>query len=183
MNKFVKSTELIVAGLVVAGLSACSTTDHRSVEDWQGKVWRAVVVKQFVDTTSSHIDKDWAEATKFDKARDMGVRMSRVHLSSGFSSTIANVNIPDNIEFGQLERGTLVDVMTETGPSMNFDLQRFTRVLQVVCDSKDETCLDREKTAKRVGVVIEEHPMSDISAKYGVTYNRRVTEQELKTYN
>ncbi|BDT60179.1 hypothetical protein MasN3_36730 [Massilia varians] len=183
MNVFTKTSKFAAVCAVVAGLSACTTTDHKSVEDWQGKVWRAVVVKQFVNTTSSRINKEWAVATKFDYSRDMAPRMARVHLMSGFNSTIANVIVPDNIEFSKLQRGTLVDVVTETGPNMDFSMQRFTRILGVVCDSKDDACLDREKAAKRVGVVIDEHPASDISAKHGATYNRRLTADEIKKYD
>lgn len=51
-----------------------------------------------------------------------------VHLSSGWDSVMANAIVPDNIEFSQLEKGTVVDVKTETGPDMNFSIGRFTRV-------------------------------------------------------
>lgn len=183
MNKIVKAAKFIIAVLMVAGLAACSTTDHRSVADWQGKLWRVVVVKQFVNTTSSRPTKAYVDATKFDAVRDANIRMARVHLSSGFDSVIATVIVPDNLEFSQLRRGALVDVMTETGPNMDFAVQRYTRILALVCDSEDDACLAREKSAKRVGVVLDEKPAPGISAKYGATYNRRLTAEEIEKYD
>jgi hypothetical protein len=47
----------------------------------------------------------------------------------------------------------------------------------------DEACVEREIAAKRVGSILDAVPGSDISAEYGVTYNRRVTPEELKKYN
>lgn len=184
MKKFMKAVKIIAVGLMVAGLSACSTTNQHSVEAWQGKVWRAVVVKQIVDTSSfKGVDKEWAAATKFDAARDTGLRMTRVTFSAGWDSVGASAIVPDNIEFSQLAKGTLVDTMVETGPNMNHETQRFTRVLRIVCAADDKACFEAEDKAGRVRRVVDENPAADISARYGVTFNRRVTQEELKKYD
>jgi hypothetical protein len=55
--------------------------------------------------------------------------------------------------------------------------------LRLVCEKTDEACVEREIAAKRVGSILDAAPSSETSAKYGVTYNRRVTLEELKMYN
>jgi hypothetical protein len=183
MKKFMKAAKILAIGLFALTVAGCSTLDHKSTEDWQGKVWRVIVVKQFIDSTTHKVGRDFAESTKFDAARDTGLRIARVHVASGWDTAVVNVVVPDNIEFSQIERGAIVDVMTETGPNTDFSKQRYTRILSLVCVKTDEACLEREKSAKRAGSVLDATPSSDISAKYGVTYNRRVTAEELKTYN
>jgi len=183
MKKFLKAAKIIAVGLVVTGLSACSTTTYKSSEPWQGQVWRVVVVKQFVDTSANKFGDDYIAATKYVPARDTRMRLARVHLSSGWDSVIAAAVVPDGIEFAELESGTLVDVKTETGPNTDYNQQRFTRILGIVCRKDDKACLQREKDAKHVNVVIDPNPPKDISAKYGATYGRRLTNEEIKKYD
>lgn len=184
MKKILKAAKIIAVSLMFSGLSACSTTNQHSVEDWQGKVWRAVVVKQLVDTTSfTGVDPEWARETKFDLARDTGLRMTRVHLAAGWNSVMASAVVPDNIEFSQIPKGTLVDVMTETGPNMDHAAQRFTRVLRIVCAADDKACIDAEDKANHIRKVVDEKPSSDISSRYGVTYNRRETKEDVKAFD
>lgn len=179
-----KTVNIVAIGLIVGGLPACSTTDQHSVEAWQGKVWRAVVVKQIVDTSSfKGVNKEWAAATKFDASRDTGLRMTRVTFSAGWNSVGASAIVPDNIEFSQLAKGALVDTMVEIGPNMNHETQRFTRVLRIVCAAEDDACFEAENKAGRVRQVVEENPSADISARYGLTFHRRVTKEELNRYD
>jgi hypothetical protein len=177
-----KTAKFLAIGLFASTVTGCSTLDHTSVEPWQGKVWRVIVERQFLDSTTAKVGREFAQATKYDASRDARMRIARVHLSSGWDSVLANAVVPDNIEFSQIERGSIVDVMTETGPNTDFSEQRYTRILRVVCAKTDDACIKREKSAKRIGAVIDEAPISDISAKYNVTYSRRVTDEELRKY-
>lgn len=183
MKKFMKAAKIVALGLFALAVTGCHTIDHTSVEPWQGKAWRVIVEKQFVDSTSHKVSRSYAESTKYDTSRDARVRLARVHLASGWDSVLATAVVPDNIEFSQLERGTIVDVMAETGPNMDFSKQRFTRILRIVCAKTDDACIENEKKAKRIGRAIDEKPSPDISAQYGVTYSRRITDEELKKYN
>jgi hypothetical protein len=183
-TKFMSAVEkTFVIGLITASLSACSTTNQKSVESWQGKVWRGVVSKTLVDTTDWRpTDKDWIASTKFDDTRDIGMRMARVHFASGWNSVIANAMVPDNIEFQDIPKGTLVDVMAETGPDMDYSGQRYTRIVRVVCAVSDDNCMLREKDAKTYGAIIDSAPR-DVNNHYGVTYTRRESKADVKKYD
>jgi hypothetical protein len=183
MKRFLKTAKFVAIGLFALAVTGCSTTNYKSVEPWQGQVWRVVVIKQFVDTSSNKASDEYIASTKYMRDRDAGMRLARVHLSSGWNSVIAAAIVPDGLEFSQLERGTLVDVKTETGPNTDYNLQRFTRILGIVCRKDDSVCMEREKTAKHVSAVIDENPPEDISAKYGATYSRRLTAEEIKKYD
>lgn len=183
MKKFMKIAKIPTIGLLVLSVTGCSTLDHTSVEPWQGKMWRVIVERQFLDSTNAKVGREFVQATKYDASRDARMRIARVHLSSGWDSVLANAVVPDHIEFSQIERGSIVDVMTETGPNTDFSKQRFTRILGIVCAKADEACIKSEKKAKRIGSVIEATPSPDISAKYGATYNRRVTDEEHQKYD
>jgi hypothetical protein len=183
MNKFMKAAKIISIGLMVSGLSACTTTTYKSSEDWQGKLWRVTVVKPMVNTLGQKFSADYLASTKYVPTRDDGMRLARVHLALGWNSVIAGAVVPDNLEFSQLESGTVVDVMTELGPNIDYGVQRFTRILGVVCAKADKVCIEREHDAKRLNAVIDEKPRKDISAKYGATYSRRLTVEEVKKYD
>jgi hypothetical protein len=183
MKNLMKAAKIVAIGLFALAVTGCSSFNYKSVEPWQGKVWRVVVERQFIDSTGFKPNKEFVEATKYDESRDARYRISRIYLPSGWDSVIATAALPDNIEFSEVERGTVVDVMAEIGPNMDYSKQRFTRVLRIVCAKTDEPCIDNEKKSKRLGSVIEEKPSLDISARYGVTYSRRITDDELKKYN
>lgn len=178
-----KAVKIVAIGLFALAVTGCSTTDYRSVEPWQGKVWRVVVERQFVAAPKIKATKDYVGATKYDESRDANLRLARIYLPSGWDSVLATVVVPDNVEYSEIERGTVVDVMAEFGPSMDYSQQRFTRILRIVCAKTDEPCIDNEKKSKRLGSVIEEKPSLDISAKYGATYSRRISDDEFKKYN
>jgi hypothetical protein len=183
MKNFLKAAKFVAIGLFAMAVTGCSTLDHKSVESWQGKVWRGVVERTIIDSTEFRpTDKSWLTATKYDVTRDIGIRMARVHFASGWNSVIANAVVPDTVEFGDIPRGTLVDIMTETGPDVDYSAQRFTRILRVVCSASDAVCMAREKDAKRIGAVIDASPR-DVNTQYGVTYNRRETKEDVKKYD
>lgn len=183
MKKFLKAAKFIAVGLFAVALTGCSTANHKSVEEWQGKVWRGLVSKTMVDSTEFRpTDKEWVASAKYDVNRDIGIRMARVHFASGWDSVIANAMVPDNVEFADIPKGTLVDIMAETGPDMDYSAQRFTRILRVVCAVKDEECMAREKAAKRIGAILDKAP-HDINSQYGVTYLRRATKEDVKKYD
>ena len=182
MKKTVNSLKFLAVGLIAVAMTGCSISNHRSVESWQGKVWRGVVVSAVLDTTDFRpTDKEWKAAVHYDDQRDFGMRMARVHISSGWDSIMANVNVPDSVEFSQIPKGTLVDMMTETGPNMNFAEQRFTRIIRVICAKGDDKCLDAEKKAGRIRAVVDEHP-GDVNKEYGLTFNRHITKEDVAKY-
>lgn len=180
MKELRQVVKVIGVGLMMAGLSACSTTGYKSVETWQGKVWRGVVAKTLLDTTTHRMAKDAAAATHFDYDRDIGLRLTRVHFASGWNSVLANAALPDNIDFADVPKGTLVDVVTVTGPDTDYSAGRFTRIIRVVCKAKDDACIEREKAANRYGAVIDEHP---VHQSYGLTFNKRETKADVQKYD
>jgi hypothetical protein len=180
MKKFLKAVKLIAVGLMVAGLSACSTTNYKSVEPWQGKIWRGVIAKTLVDTTTHRPSKEMVEATHFDYDRDIGLRLTRVHFSSGWNSILVHAGVPDSIDFSDIPKGTLVDVVTVTGPETDYLLGRFTRIIRVVCQRSDEACFAREKAANRYGAVIEDHPAHE---SYGLTFDKRENKADVQKYD
>lgn len=177
--------KFLVVGLLVVATTSCSTTNHKSVEDWQNKIWRGTVMKSLLDTSDFRpTDKEWIDSAKFDVARDIGMRMARVHISSGWSSTMANVAVPDNVEFSQIPKGTLVDVMVETGPAMDHSMQRYTRIIRIICAKGDEKCIDAEKKAQRYQAVIDPQPAGEtVNAQYGLSFSRRITKEDIKKYD
>ncbi|WP_426057039.1 hypothetical protein [Janthinobacterium sp. PSPC2-1] len=183
MKKAMNSLKFLAAGLFAVAMMGCSTTNHLSVEPWQGQIWRGVVVANLVDTTDFRpTDKAWITAVHYDDQRDFGMRMARVHISSGWNSVMANAGVPDSIEFAQIPKGTLVDMVTETGPDMNYAQQRFTRIIRVICAKGDDKCFDVENKANRVRAVIDAHP-GDVNKEYGLTFNRRTTKEDVSKYN
>lgn len=78
-------------------------------------MWRLYVAKKFVSSTDYKIGSDFSIPTKFDDARHTAMRIRRVHVKSGCDTAVVNVVVPGNIGFSRLERGAVVDVMTETG--------------------------------------------------------------------
>jgi hypothetical protein len=179
MKNVMKPLKMLAACLIAVALTACSTTNHKSVEAWQGKVWRGVVVAVAIDLRPT--DKDWIASVHYDKS-NQGMRMARVHISSGWNSVMANANVPDSVEFSQIPKGTLVDMVTETGPDMNFATQRYTRIIRVICAKDDDKCIDVENKANRIRAVVDEHP-GDVNKEYGLTFNRRTTKEDVAKYN
>jgi hypothetical protein len=180
MEKFLKAVKFISVGLVVAGLSACGTTSYKSVEPWQGKVWRGVIAKTLVDTTTHRPSKEMVDLTHFDYNHDIGLRLARVHFSSGWNSILVAAAVPDSIDFSDIPKGTLVDVVTVTGPDTDYSMGRITRIIRVVCQSSDEVCFAREKAANRYGAVIDDHPAHE---SYGLTFDKRETKADIQKYD
>lgn len=184
MEKTFKALKFLAIGLFAIATTACSTLDHTTVAPWQGKVWRGVVVAQFLDTTKfTPTDRSFLASTKYDDKVHHGMRTARVHISSGWDSVMANAMVPDSVEFADIPKGTLVDMVTETGPNSDYSKERYTRIIRVVCRKDDDKCMNAESSAKRIRSVIDEHPSDDISSKYGLTFKRRVTKEEFNKFN
>lgn len=184
MKKTFKALKFLAIGLLAIASTACSTANHRTVADWQNKVWRGPVMTTIVDTTEFRpTDAEWVSSAKYDVARDIGIRMARVHISSGLSSTMASAMVPDNVEFSQIPKGTLVDVMAETGPAMDYSKQRYTRIVRIVCSKDEVSCIEAEKKANRYQAVVDANPPADVNGKYGVSYTRRTTKAEVAKYD
>jgi hypothetical protein len=182
MKQVYAALKILAVGLFATAMSACSTVNVDTKDEWTGKVWRAVVVKPFMDTTTYRpTDAKWIAKTEFDEKRDQGVRVSFVHFSSGWNSIMTTAMVPDQLEFSQIPKGTLVDVIVEPGPDINYAKPRFSRILRVVCAKNDDKCFDTEHAAKRVRAVVDENP-GDLSATDGLTFKRRITKEELKEF-
>lgn len=180
MKKVYVALKFLAVGIFALSMAACGTITPRTTESWQGKVWRAKVTHQFIDTRRNQSQGAEVDAlTHFDATRDTGRRLAAVQFSSGWDTIITGTLVPDQIEFAQLKKGTVVDVMVEKGPNINFNTSTFSRILRVICDASDDACIDKEVSAKRYKAVMDDNPPADVSAKYGVTYNRRVTQAEV----
>jgi hypothetical protein len=170
-------------GLLALSMSGCNSITAETVEPWQGKVWRATVSDQVVDTSKTRApNAKWAALTRFDETRDRGIRMARVQFASGWDMVSANVAVPDQIEFSAIPKGTLVDVMAEKGPDNNYTTQRFTRILRIVCAHDDDECINAEKAAKRFKKVVEVDAEA-VTKESGLTFSRRTTKEELDRFD
>lgn len=109
--------------------------------------------------------------------------MNRVIIERGFDFVIANTVVPDQLEFADMPRGTLVDMVTVIGPEFDHANANFNRVIAIVCKKDDTECFDREKKADRIRAVIDANPPADLNKRLGLTFNRRVTKEEIKKYD
>lgn len=178
----IRAVKLMAVALVAGVLSACSTTGIESVEKWQGKTWRAVVVKPMLDTTKNKPTAEWAKKAEYDDKTDGNYRLAAVQFSSGWDIVMAYVNVPDQIDFSQIPKGTLVDIATEKGPDVSFAKHRFTRITRIVCAKDDVLCMDAEKKAKRFRAVVDEHPPADAYLHDGLTFSRKITPEDIAKY-
>lgn len=162
-------------------LAACGTTDgYTKTQAWQGKIWRGVIVKTVVDTTFYQPSADMVAKTHFDAHRDVGLRLAQVHFAAGWDSVLATAAVPDKIEFADIRRGAVVDVLTVLGPETDYAARRFTRILRVICASRDDACIEREKAAGRYNAVLDDHPVDQSD---GLTFDRRATKDDVKLYD
>lgn len=170
-------------GLLALAMSGCTSITAETVEPWQGKVWRATVSDQVVDTSKTRApNAKWAALTGFDEKRDQSMRMARVQFASGWNMVSANVAVPDQIEFSAIPKGTLVDVMAEKGPDTNYTTQRFTRIMRIVCTRDDDKCIDAEKAANRFKAVVDIDGEA-VTKELGLTFKRRVTKEDLEKFD
>jgi len=183
MKKTIAALKIVATGLFALAMTACSTITAETVEPWQGKVWRATVSDQVVDTSKTRApNAKWAALTGFDEKRDQSMRMARVQFASGWNMVSANVAVPDQIEFSAIPKGTLVDVMAEKGPDTNYTTQRFTRILRIICAHDDDKCIDAEKAAKRFKEVVEVDAEA-VTKDSGLTFKRRLTKEDLDKFD
>lgn len=185
MSSIINVLKFIAAGAFVLALTGCAMGKPPN-EDYQGKIWRGYVNTTILDTsTSDRSERNpvFVEATHFNATTDRGLRMGRVIFGRGFDFVIANSIVPDQIDFGDIPRGTLVDVMVVKGDDVDHRNANLTRIIGIVCKKDDAACLDREKAADRIRAVVDANPPPDLNARLGLTYKRRVTKEELKKYD
>jgi hypothetical protein len=181
----VASLKILTALLVASALAACSTTGLESNEPWQGKVWRGKIQRQFVDTSvKSNLSEEVAKKAHFSAEHTTNMRMAQVvAFRGGFlgNVTYAMALVPDNVEFDDIKKGAVVDFIFEPGITTNFSTYRLNRIVRLVCRSDDDACIDREKSAHRLNSIIDDNPGDDFR-KYGLTYNRRNSPEDIKKY-
>jgi hypothetical protein len=183
MKNIYTALKLLAVGLFATAMTACSTmTNPNETQDWQGKVWRGPVTHQILDSRKPvSYGKEVDAKFKYDPSRHSGMRMSAVGFSSGWTSVIATVMVPDQIEFSQLKKGTVVDVMAEPNPQINFEAGRFTRILRIICAADDKECIKNEEKANRLRAILIDNA-GDVSAQFPLTFERRITKEEWETY-
>lgn len=172
-----------MAGLFGIAMVACSTmTNPNETQSWQGKVWRGPVTHQILDSRKSYsFGKDIDAKFKYDPVIHTGMRMAAVGFSSGWNTVIVSSMVPDQIEFSELKKGTVVDVIAEPNPLINFEAGRFTRILRVVCAVDDKECIKSEEKANRLRTVLIDNP-GDVSVQFPLTFERRITKEEIERY-
>lgn len=185
MKKTTSLFQIGVTVLLVLSTSACVSLDFEA-KPWQGKVWRGLVNEQLVDTSSptrESRNEKWVEHTKYRPDIDVGLRLNRVIIERGFDFVIVNAVVADQLEIGDMPRGTLVDVMTVKSSEADHGTANYTRVIAIVCQKDDAECMEREKKADRIRAVVDANPPADLNQRLGLTFNRRVTKEELKKYD
>lgn len=176
------AVKLAAVALFVTGMAACTTTDINTVADWQGKVWRGQIQRQFFDTSGrDHLSEDVIKKTKYSYEHVKNMRYAQVRFMDGQMMRVPFVLVPDTVEYDDIQKGAIVDFIVEPGPMLDFSTYRLNRVLRLVCRANDDACIDREKSAKRLNTIIDANP-GDTFKQYGVTYNRRQTPEEIAKY-
>lgn len=172
--------------LATGVLSACTTVGIDSHEDWQGKVWRGTIQRQFEDTSGNKMlpSDDIAKKTRFSLEHEQNMRASHVRFYLGGAwgkLVVASVLVPDDIEFDDIKKGALVDFILEPGVSTDYPTYRVNRILRLVCRANDDACRAGEKSSKRLDTIVDATP-GDSFQKYGVTYDRRNTPEDIAKY-
>lgn len=183
MKKVYAALKFLAVGIFAVSMTACGSITARTAEPWQGKVWSGKITGQVTDVRGNQSQGAALDAQMhFVAQRDTGLRMSTVQFSSGWDTIVASALVPDQVEFSQLQRGALVEFMAEKGPNNDYNTSTITRILRVVCEASDSACIDKEVSAKRYKVVLDDNPPADVSKKYGVTFTRHITKDEANKY-
>lgn len=176
--------KLALAVFVLLSTSGCYTMDIGKDYDFQGKVWRGDITRQFHVTPDSVTPSaEYIEKAHYDVAKDKYRRATLARLYDGVyfkDMTIASYAVPDSVEYSDLEKGAIVDFILQRGTDTDFRIGKFNRIVRLVCAGSDKACIRRERSAGRVNTVIDPHPGSDFSN--GNTYTRRVSAEERAKY-
>jgi hypothetical protein len=184
MKKITTVLKLAAASFLAFSLTACGLVPPKDLKPTTDMVWRAKIVTQLVD--SRKIGKEEPETNaKYNLVpeRDRGLRGAGVQFGEGWNSSVGMAFVPDHVEISQLKKGAVVDIMVVSHATLNFETLNFNRILRIVCDADDDKCINTEKDAKRYKAVIDASPPADLNEKYGLTFKRRVTPEEIKEYN
>ena len=155
--------------LILSVFSGCHTIKRGEIYDWQGKMVRADVRIQYVNTPSNGTSR-----------RAALVRTQEGGLTG--QTRLFGVLVPDNIEFSDLEVGSIVDVIFERGDSdYKMDEGHFQRIVRLICKASDKDCVSKEWASGRMNQVIDANPGDD-KAKYGTSYVRKGTQEEFDKY-
>jgi hypothetical protein len=185
MKKVITTLKLLAAGVCTISMAGCATNSvTRSVLDdtyyYQGKVLRGEVMQQFIDMSKKNALSEGATQKSYVYPEQENTRQAKVRFRDGRRDHLTFALVPDQIEFDDIEKGAIVDFILQYGPRTNFATYQVTRILQLVCRAKDESCISRERL-KGFSKVVDADP-GDTSAKYGVTYNRRITPEDNAKY-
>jgi hypothetical protein len=165
-----KLTRLLTTVAMFVSVAACHTVHMGEHVDWEGQILRADVRQQYINNRSDTLIH----------------RMAFVRNQYGGGLTggtrLFGVMIPDNIEYDDLETGAIVEVIVEPGNS-DYDIWKghWNRITKLICKGSDKECRKREWASGRMTQVIDEHPGDDMK-KFGNTYNRHITEEDIKKY-
>lgn len=173
-----------LAVVVLLSTSACTTTKIGQDYDFQGKVWRGDITRQFHVTPDSFTPSaEYIEKAHYDLAKHKYVRaaIARV-LDGGYFKDmhVGSFAVPDNVEYAELEKGAIVDVIFQKGTDADHRVGKINRIVRLVCPGNDKVCIRRERSAGRVNTVIDPNPASDFSN--GNTYTRQVSAEERAKY-
>lgn len=173
----------LVVGMLLA-TSSCTTTKLGQDYPHQGKVWRGDIVQQFLEVPDLNALETRASAKMpYDPANPTFWRFAKVRvLDGGFFKDmhIGAVHVPDNVEYADLEKGAIVDVIFQKGSEFDWRLRKISRVIRLVCAGHDKECISRERSAGRVNTVIDAAPESGF--QNGNTYTRQVSAEERTQY-
>lgn len=115
-------------------MTGCASINVNKNHDYQGKIWSAVIVRPLIDgSKDTGAGSEFNKRTNFNVPRDQELRATYVHFSSGYTSIMMVVGLPHNIEYADIPKRSLVEVMIENSLDVNFNEQRYSRVLRVIC--------------------------------------------------
>jgi hypothetical protein len=161
---------LMIVLVAIASTAACHSTKMGQHVEWEGKILRADVRQQYINSRSNSLIHRMAYV--------------RNQYGSGLSggTRLFSVLIPDNIEYDDLETGAIVEVIFEPGDS-DYDIWKghWSRIVRLICKGSDKECRNREWASGRMTQVIDEHPGDDMK-RFGNTYDRHITEADIKKY-
>lgn len=182
MKKIITALKLLAVSLFAISTAACTTTSIDKTYDFQDKVWRGEISRQFSSSPAKwSLSEDLRKRVHWEDAHDVDVRVAQIRFMDGQMARVASVFVPDQIEFADIEKGAIVDIILVPGPLTNFSTNNVNRILKLICRAKDEACIHKEKSEGRFSKVVDANP-GNTFAKYGETFNRRATSEDYAQY-
>lgn len=182
MKKIITALRLLAVSLFAISTAACTTTSIDKTYDFQGKVWRGEISRQFIDTSiKENPSAEYIQKTHYAAAHELNIRVAQIRFMNGSTAVVTSVLVPDQLEFADLEKGGIVDIILQPGPQLDFSTYQTNRMLKLVCRATDEACIKKEKSEGRFSKVVDADP-GDVTVKYGLTFNRRNTPEDYAKY-